>query len=319
MERTSTDSRALREFLARVRPHLPLRESGDILMELESAVLDRVDDIARDERRAPLDDDFRRAIAEIGEPESIAASYTPGRYVVAPEAFRAFTFHFGLVFIVHLILIGIATAVQRAFHVGLFAIAPVGPHGLLSVLAAGVQAGLIDLGLVTGLHAVAGSLQRRFSAATSSFAVEAAPRQAVGRLTLAILVAVLLNVFRDDVFVVVSGGRTYPLFTPWTGEVMPLITLLLVLAAAKELAYAMLGERRATVGADALHGAAAVALLLYLMRGDPLMAVPPVEGLELFREPVNAFLAQLGTLVLAATALMMGAKTLRRCIRLAQV
>ncbi len=317
--RMTSDSQDLREFLGRVRPHLPIRDSGDILRELESAVLDRVDDIAGGHRRAPEAIDFRQAIAEIGTPEEIAASYGPSRYLIAPESYRAFIFHVGLVFIVHLILIGIATSISRPFHMGLFQISPVGPNGVLSVLAAGVHAALVDLGLVTGVHAVAGALHRRIANTASSFAVDVAPRQSGGRLVLAILFALLLAVFRDDVFVVLSGGKSYPLFTTFAAEVISLITLLLMLAAGKESLYAIFGERRATVAADAVHGALGVALLLYLLRGDPLIQVPAIEGLEAFREPVNAFLSQLGTLVLGAAALLMGAKTLRRSIRIAQI
>ena len=49
------------------------------------------------------------------------------------------------------------------------------------------------------------------------------------------------------------------------------------------------------------------------------MQVPTIEGLEAFREPVNAFLDQVGTLVLATAALLMGAKTLCRSVRFAQL
>lgn len=317
--RTRTESKDLREFLGKVRPHLPLRDSGDILMELESAVLDRVDDLARQADRDPEEGDFRRAISEIGAPETVAASYAPSRYLIAPEAFRSFVLHTGLVFVVHLVLIGIATSISRDFHMGLFRIEPVGSNGIVSVLAASIHAGLIDLGLVTGVYAVAGALHRGIHEGASSFAVDVAPRQSLGRLVLAILIALLLAVFRDDVFVVFSGDRAYPLFTSFAGEVISLITLLLVLAAGKEALYAAFGERKATVLADALHGALGVALLLYLLRGDPLMQVPGIEGLEAFREPVNSFLSQLGTLVLAAGALLMGAKTLRRFVRVAQI
>lgn len=315
----TTESKELREFLGKVRPHLPLRDSRDILRELESAVLDRVDDIADSQSRMPAPEDFRQAIAEIGSPEDVAAAYAPSRYLIAPEAYRGFLFHTGLLFVVHLILIGIATALSRPFHMGLFEVVPVGPNGLLSVLGAGVHALLVDLGIVTAVYAVAGALHRQVKAGQSSFAVDVQPRQAGGRLVLALLIALLLGVFRDDLFVVVSNDRSYPLFTPFAAEVISLVTLLLCLAAGKELLYALFGERRATLLADAAHGAIGVAMMLYLLRGDALMEVPPIEGLEIMLEPVNAFLAQLGTLVLAVGALLMGAKTLRRCIRVAQL
>ena len=319
MVQTQTRSPALREFLGKVRPHLPLRDAKDILMELEGAVLDRADRLAERDQGAVDDAMIRRAIDEIGAPETIAASYTPARYLVAPEAFRAFLFHTGLVLIVHLILIGIATALSRPFHVGLFEIAPVGPNGLLSLVAAAVHAGLVDLGLVTAVYGISGAFAGPLTAASSSFAVEARRRHALGRAVLALLFAMLITVFRDDVFVVISGGRAHPLFTNWSASVVSLVTGLFVLAAGKDLLYTALGERRIPVAADAIHGFLGVILMLYLLNGDPLMQVPELEDLKAFREPVNAFLDQVGTLVLATAALLMGAKTLRRAVRFAQL
>jgi hypothetical protein len=319
MAQTTTRSPALREFLGKVRPHLPMRESGDILMELEGAVMDRADRLAAGDAGLSDDESIQRAIAEIGQPEAIAASYAPIRYLVEPEAFRGFVLHTGLVFVVHLVLVGIATALSRSFHVILFEIAPVGPNGLVSVLAAAIHAGLLDLGLMAALYAVSGAFRTDGRSLTGSFAVEARRRHALGRAALSLIFALLLAVFRDDVFVVVSETRAYPLFTTWAKEIVPLVTVLLTLAAGKDLLYAICGERRLPVAADALHGLVGVVLMLYLLNGDALLEVPMIQGLEAFREPVNAFLAQVGTLVLAAAALLMGAKTLRRCVRFAQL
>ena len=319
MAGSTTESSQLREFLGRIRPHLPLRESADILMELETAVLDRADDLARTAGRDPTEEDVRRAIEEIGSPADVAASYSEPRHVVDPAAFWPFVLRTGMLFVVHMVLIGIVTALGRPFHVGLFPIEPVGPNGLVSVLAAALHAALLDIGVMTVAFAVAGAFRRQAAHGPSSYAVEAAPRQAGGRAALAILFAIALNAPHGSLFIVVHDGVSHPLFTGWTAEILPLLTALLVVSAAKDLTYLLAGERRLTVAFDALHGFAGVVVMLYLLGGDALLEVPPLEGLQPFLEPLNRFLAQLGTLVLAVTAMLFGAKTLRRAVRFAQL
>ncbi len=319
MTTASTDSPVLRAYLGRLRPHLPLRTSRDILMELESDILDRVDALAERDGRDPDDEMFRHALEEIGEPEVVAQSYVRERYLVAPEAYRTFLLATAMVFGVHIVLVGIATALGHALHFGPVGIAPVGPHGLVSVLASAIHAVLLDIGITAVAFGVAGALNRNVRPGTRSFAVQATPRQAGGRALLAVLAIVVMTVFRDSLFVVVSEGRAYPLATAWTAEVMPLITAAMVGAVVKDGLYAILGERKTTLGIDAIHGAAVVALTLYLLGGDALLEVPAVPGIEMFRAPVSSFFEQLGSLVLAAIALLAAMKTMRRCVRLAQL
>mgnify|MGYP001226536633 CR=1 FL=1 len=312
-------SPVLREFLGRVRPHLPLREGNDILLELESTVLDRAETLAARAGRPADEAAIREALEEIGDPEEFAWTFAQPRYLVAPEAYRTFLIWTGMIFVVHLVLIGVATALARPLHVGLCEIAPVGANGLVSVLASAVNAVLLDVGITATLFGVAGSYQRAVEPGASSFAVDVAPRAALGRAFLALLVALVLNVFHDRLFVVISGGEAHGLVTTWTLATLPLLTSLLVLAAAKEGLYAWLGETRTTVAADAAHGVLGVIITLYLLGGDALLALPQIAALEAFREPVNAFLAQVGQLMIAVAALCFGVKTLRRSVRFAQL
>ena len=309
----------LRRFLRAVKPHLPLRESHDILMELESNVLDRVDYLATVERRAPDDGLFRKAIDEMGTPQRVAAAYVQDRYLVAPESFRPFLLYTCMLFAVHLVLIGVATATEKALHVGLFPIAPVGPNGLLSVLAAVSQALLLDTGLTAITFGVAGALQRKLAPQTALFAVQASPRQAGGRLALALLVAAVVAFFRNELFVVVAEGRAHTLVSEWGQSAAPLLVALLVGSALKDVLYVFLNEHGVSLAADAIHGVAGVVLCLYLLSGTALLQIPSLPGSETFREPVNALLAQLGTLLLVTGAVLFAVKTLRRSVRLAQM
>ncbi len=311
-DQQTIESPVLREYLREVRPHLPLRESHDILMELESNILDRVDFLSATEARDPDDEMFQRAVAELGAAESVAAAYVQDRYLVAPEAFRPFLIYTCMAFAVHLVLIGVATATDKALHVGLFPIWPVGEHGILSVMSALTHAILLDIGLAAVLFGIAGALRRNVRTAQAMFAVDASARQAGGRGLLALLVAAVIVFARHKLFVVWSDGSPHALITDWGEAVLPLVIGLLIFAAVKESLYVIAGERRMTVAADGIHGFTGLALCLYLVAGSPILGIPALAGSDDFREPVNAFLGQLCALVVVVGAVLFAMKTLRR-------
>ena len=126
--------------------------------------------------------------------------------------------------------------------------------------------------------------------------------------------------FRKNILnIVVNGTEHYPLFTEAFAGKLPVVTALLVFAAVKAAAFGVAGERRSTLALDALHGVCGVAAMLYLLRGDPLLQLPPIEVFQHFYEGVNGFLAQLSNLVIAFLALAFGVKTVKRLLRIAQV
>lgn len=315
--RTQTD-RLLHEYLGRVRSHLPVG-SADVVRELESSILDRADGIAA-ERGGRVDAAvMERALAQVGEPETVASSFSPRGHVVAPEQYRTFLVWTAIAFAVHLVLVGVATTLERALHFGPVSVSPVGPHGLLSVAAAAVHALFVDVGLMTVLFAAAPRLRRFLGPVAPSFGVDAAPRASGERAALAILVGIVLAFFRDRLFVAVDGEAAHPLFTPWFAELLPFVLGLLGLAVLVDGLYFVCGERRLTLAADALHGAATLAVMIHMLRGDPILEVPPVDAFAAFRAPVNGFLGDLGTIVLLSVAAIAAVKTVRRLVRWSQV
>jgi len=136
---------------------------------------------------------------------------------------------------------------------------------------------------------------------------------------LAVLVGVLLASFRDEVFVVVDGGESFPLFTPWFATVVPVVVALLAFAAVVDVLYLVVGERRTTVALDAVHGSATLACMLHLARGEALLEVPAEAAFLSFRDPVNGFLGDLSTFVLLVIAAIAAVKTVRRLVRFSQL
>ena len=309
----------VREYLAKVRPFLPLRDGRDILLELESTIEDRVEDMAESLDRAPDEVLYRKALEDLGDPEAVAAQFGVERYLVAPEAYRPFLLFTCLAFVLHLALIGIATALDRPLHMGLFHMPPVGPNGLISVGAAAVHALLLDVGLMAIVFGIAGFMKRDITAPRASFRVLASTRDVSTRAVLTVLFAILLNFFRDTFCVVVVDGVAHPLSTAWLNEVIPLVNWVLAVSLLKDTLYGFLGERRFTLAADAAHGLLGVAITLHMLRGEAVFALPAIESFGDVHGPVNTFFAQLGTLVLTCVALTLCAKTFRRCVRFGQI
>jgi hypothetical protein len=315
---TETKSPALDEYLGRVRSHLPLRSGGDILRELESSIRDRVDDVAASERRDPDDAVVRRVLADMGEPETVADAFARERTLVGGASFGPFVLCAAITFAVHMALVGVATTLGAALQFGPIAVSPVGP-GVVSMAAAVVHAMLLDVGLMVFAFAGAGLLRKRVRFAPKSLVVDVSPRGAAGRAMLAMLVAVVLNAFRDNVFVVVADHVAHPLFTEWFVGVLPLVNAVLVLSVVSDLAYLVFGEKRTTVAVDALHGAAALACMLFLLRVGPILALPPIEKFAPFHFALDDFLGSLGSLVVGFLALVFAVKTMRRIVRFAQI
>lgn len=315
---TPGESPVLREYLARVRAQLPVRMAPDVLRELETSILDRADAIALAEDCDPDDAVIARALAEVGEPDAVAAGYVPPRHVIEPASYRAFVVTIASLLGIHLVLLAVATSLGRAIQAGPVAITPVG-SGTLSFGGAILHALVMDIGLATIAFWGLPRVRNAAGLVPSSFRVDAAPRAAGSRALLAALVAVVLGFFRDDVFVLVSDGTYWPLITPWFGAVMPLILALLVGAVVSDIFYLVRGETRATLAVDALHGAATVAVMVHLARGEPLMHVPAADAFDVFRAPLDAFLDRLGTLIVVFLAVVAAVKTVRRLVRFAQV
>lgn len=309
----------LDRYLGRVRPHLPLTQSRDILLELESTIRDRVDDLAREMGREPDAELFDLVCNEMGEPEEVASGYVTERHLIGPSEYRSFLFYTGLLFALHMVLIGVSTALGKPLALGGIQLTPVTGAGFLGMAAAATSALFFDIGVMVVAMTFLSASKRFRSSAGPDVRVDVTRRIAFGGALLSILVAVVLNFFRNDVFMVVSGEQSHALFTEEFARKLPMITALLVIAAAKDVAYGLWGEKRATVLADAGHGVLGVAVMLYVLRGEPLLALPPLEMFHEFFEPVNAFLAQLTNLVVGALAIAFGVKTVKRLLRSAQM
>jgi hypothetical protein len=84
-------------YVAEVGRRLPRQQRADIEAELRSALEDAVDDLAREQGKAPDDALAADVLRRYGPPEKTAASYLPPRYLIGPELFPQYVKVVGIV------------------------------------------------------------------------------------------------------------------------------------------------------------------------------------------------------------------------------
>jgi hypothetical protein len=83
-----------------VGKHLPAKQRPDIEAEIHSMIQDMLDERSQKAGR-PVDDAMtNEALMELGNPEKLAASYLPARYLIGPRLFPTFILVLRIVFVV---------------------------------------------------------------------------------------------------------------------------------------------------------------------------------------------------------------------------
>jgi hypothetical protein len=263
----------LEKYLDEVSAHLGRWEGReDVLLELRSDVLDRAEDLGEGEITP---DAVQRALATMANPAEFALAYRGERYLIGPKLYRAFVIYTGILFAVHIVMIIVATVTGtgiRIFPMNIMSLER--PHSLFNLFLVAIQALLTDIGLMVLIFAGITRVRGTAALPRLAFRVPIGLRTSSTRAVLALLVAVILTFFRDDVFIVVSEDRVEPLFSKAFSGYLVWLNIFLSLVIARELIYLFFGERRFMVLLDGLLNSAGVALMIWFLTAPPFIAVP---------------------------------------------
>ena len=295
----------------------------DMLLELESAIHDRV------EERTRRGEDAERAITVVlrgmGDPAEVGSAIAPGRPLLAPHHTRPFLLHTATLFAAHFLLVIGATVAGRDLALGFLRVSRVEePSRLLAICAHALRTLLFDAGLVLALFALLPRLGRAIRFPRLDLAVRADRRRNVEGACFLALVLLVLNAFRDDLLALYVRGDEgvvqVPLVGPGLLDCVPWLNLWLGLALLRELAYARFRERRWTLALDLLSSAAGLSCLLLVVAAERLVDLAPAhEALGPAGDGLAALLnAAFGLIALAAAALL-AARAVRRGIRIASL
>lgn len=273
-------------------------------------------------------DAVQAAIRAVGDPAEVAAAFTGEHYLIGPRLYRPFLFYTAIVFVVHMVMILVAslafTRIQL-FPVSILRVEP--PYTLLGVLVAAVHALLMDIGLMVIIFGGFTRVRRTVRLPQLALRVQVRPRQAIARIILTLLVALILNVLRDRVFVVLAPAPenpattlAHPIFSGHFVSRLPWITAFLGLLLVREALYMAFRERRITVATDAAVCVLGVGLMIWLLAGPPLVSLPAAAT------PGSAALPTLDSLagkaldlILIAFAVGLAINAARRVFRITQL
>lgn len=90
----------IERYAHEVGKHLPARQRPDIEAEIHSMIQDMLDERSEKAGR-PVDEEMiNAALKELGNPEKLAASYLPTRYLIGPKLYPTFILVLRIVFVV---------------------------------------------------------------------------------------------------------------------------------------------------------------------------------------------------------------------------
>jgi hypothetical protein len=301
---------AMEKYLDEVSAQLGRRKGKrDVLMELKAAILDRAEDAVE------------KALQAMGEPYEVAHAFVGDRYLVGPRYYPAFVVYTGILFAIHLVMIIVATVTK--WDIGIFPISIMrvpNPHSLINIGFVAIQALLMDIGLMVVIFTLVSRTHRTVHVPALSFRVKTGLRPSITRSVLAVLVILLLNPLRDDLFIVVLDNEVKSMFSPSFEKSLLFINLLLSLVIAKELAYAWLGEKRGMVTADGLLQIAGAALMIWFLTHPSFISFPSAVNEPHPALPtLNQLMQKAMQLILIAFAVGFSISAVKRFARLYQM
>jgi hypothetical protein len=195
----------------------------------------------------------------------------------------------------------------------------------LMLLSLVVQAFLFDAGLVVMVLFLLRKTIRRVELPNLTFRVETSARPSLFRAAFALAMIVLFGVpnVRDWFFTVAlthTPEGVYSLLLPGFLDVRPFLLAFLALSFAKDLLYAFLHERVATVALDALALALGVAVCVMLFAQESVVGLPADFPLDEVRMTLfNVVLGRLFAIFIAVLAAVFAARLVKRLVRLKQI
>ena len=295
----------------------------DILLELETTILDRVDERARS-GQAPADA-VQDILDMMGDPAQVGSSFMPSRPLIAPHQTRPYLLHTMVVFAMHFLLVVGATIADRAFALGPLRIQPLpDAKNLIDFFGCAIGTFLFDGGLVLAAYILGTRLRRIVKFPRASLAVRPDARRCIQGACFLGLVLIVINFFRDNLLALYlpdgDGMLQIPFVGPGIVDNLLLLNVWLGVAIIREVIYARFGERKLGLSMDVLSNAIGLFTLLRIVATKRLVDLSQAQdALGTAADGIGAVLNTVFALIAVATAAMLAARAVRRAFRFAQL
>lgn len=293
----------------------------DVLLELETTILDRVDEKTR-AGQVP-EEAVRDVLQMMGDPMEVGSSFVPTRPLIEPHQTRPFVLQTAVVFAAHFLLVIGATIADHELALGPLRIAPIeDAKSILEVLARAAKTLLFDAGAVLCVYALVPRLGRILRFPRMSLAVRTDTRRNIEGACFLALVLIVVNFFRDNLFALYlpdgDGVLQIPFVGPGIVDNLLLLNLWLGASVVREIVYARVGERKHSLVLDVVSNAVGLYCLLRIVATRQLVDLSRAqEALGTAADGIGAVLNTVFVLLALLTAAMLGARAVRRVYRLA--
>lgn len=272
----------------------------DAKRELTSTIYDKV------EERTGAGECEQGAIVavldELGDARQMGHAFLPQRPLIAPERTRAFLLATAALFAVHAVLVIGATIASMPLGVPMLHIRPLSNTGFLSFAARSIQILLFDGGLMLALFLVRARVGRIGNLPRVSGGSDRDPRRRFQSAAFLVLVLVVVNFLRDNLFALYipqgDGTLQVPILGSGFTDNVLLFNAWLILAAVREIAHAVRG---ASASMRLLDITARVFGIFCLLR---LVATRKIVDLSAARDTLGTDADTLGSLLNSAFTLI---------------
>ena len=294
-------------------------ERRDVLMELETTILDNIDERVA-EGQVPTDA-VQDVLDAMGDPAEVGGSFMPQRPLLAPHQTRPFLVNLVALFAVHFLLVIGATASGSAFSLPPLHIDPIAnPKALVGLLARALQTLLFDAGLLLCAFALLPRVGKLFRVKS----IRPDRRRCLDGAFFLGLVMIVINFLRDDMLALYVptpiGTAQVPLVGPGIVNNLVWFNVWLGLAITREVLYAWRGERRSSLALDVVSNAVGVMCLLRIVASKALVDLSGAhEALGPTADSLGSMLNTALTLISLAAAAILTARLVRRGFRLASL
>lgn len=295
----------------------------DVVLELESTIYDRIEERAR--KGEDADDAARVVLQSMGEAGEVGGSFLPDRALLAAHQTRPFLVNTLGLFAAHFLLVIGASVAGRPLGFWLLQIAPMAsPDSITEILARLVQTLFLDAGTMLCLFAFLPRVTHLLRFPRAALAVRPNARRCVEGAFFLGLVLVVVNFLREDMlalYVPADGGMTQvSLVGPGLRDNLLFFNVWIAMAIARDLLYARLGERPATLSVDMLSAGAGLFCLLRIAAADRLVDLSNAQmTLGPSADTVATLLNGTFSILALVTAAVLAARAVRRAFRLALI
>ncbi|MEE8104027.1 MAG: permease prefix domain 1-containing protein [Planctomycetota bacterium] len=292
----------------------------DVLMELQSAIMDRVDE--RTDKGAKPDEALDTVLQDMGDPGEIGSSFLPAPILIGSHQTRPFMINTALLFAAHFVLVIGATVAGKSMGPGDLSVSPVANPSLISMFTRALTTLLFDAGLMLGLFALTPRLARTFRLPRLALAVRPDRRRCFEGAAFVALVLIAVNFLRHDLLALyiptTDGARQVPIVGTGIQHNLLFLNVWLILVVARDLLYGQLGEKRWTLWFDLVTCATGLFALLRVMAADSLIDLSGAqEALGPSADGIGAVLNQVFYLITFVGAALLATRVMRRTVRLA--